>query len=502
MGASVVDTLAPLLANASPGNFLQQRNLRQAQIGLTAAQAAQAQAEAAYHQQATQLGAQQTQEAALKNQMTQQSLNDQKTLMGVYAKHADSDWSDPDTRQTFEQDLIKGGISYPGLANFRNDQLAYQTKLTTSNKDQLDFLDKKNANISSMLDNYGDIPDAQKPQYWAQLYAPALKGLGLQVDPNQPPIGDTLNAINGRFQDRKALLDQQKTRAETAAKTVETAGGVIKNQQAQLELERFRELMANPASLDQLIETSIPADKYPQLHAATFAQAKAQTNIKGVNDVIEKNATIAREQEKTLAVELDPRVAALRKKQEEDRANYQNALQQGDTATAKYFESATDVHQTLAAARSIEHIVDLARGNPIAGNQLELIVPEFTAAMQGIKPRGMQLNENGFSSTWDRVMNEVQSAQPGKSSIGASTLNQIMPYIKTIANGAVQNHNATRETINQVYHKNFPAEPTPYQNTANPNTPTGTARKVGDTVTLKGGKTITIKHVYPDGSFD
>lgn len=466
--SSAVNALIPQLANYNPAGFALRNQELAGQVGLNAAQQQQVQANTGLRQQATQ-------KAALENQLMQQQLRDSQILRSAYAQHADDDWSDPQTEASFENTLVKNAISYPGLSGYRNENLKWRQGLQTLQKEGLANEEQLNQRTTDILQGYKDIPDAQKPQMWTQVTAPALNGLHRgQFDPTNPLVGTALDGVIGIVAHHKALMDEAKTAQETEASKATQAETEAKTQQTQLatQLERaqlahYQTLTQTPQALESYVEQSIPAAKYPELHQAAVNEARQQPDLKGINAVVEKYSQDAREQERTLSVELDPRVAALRQKQEQDRANYQNALTQGDTATAKYFESATDVHQTLAAARSIEHIIDLARGNPIAGNQLELIVPEFTAAMQGIKPRGMQLNEKGFSSTWDRIYNEVKSAKPGESSLGASTLNQIMPYVRTIANGAVQNHNATRATINQVYHKNFPEEPTPYQNTAN-----------------------------------
>lgn len=501
--ASAASAIFPQIANFNPQGFVQGNQLQQQQLGLSAIQAQRL-------QQETALQAQQTQGAALQNQLTRQSIQDSGILRDAYAKHADDDWSDPQTQANFEKEIAKNGISYQGLSGYRDQTIKWRQGLQNLNEGQMKLEDTLNQRTTDILQGYKDVPDAQKPQLWAQVYAPQLNALHRgQFDPTNPLVGSSLDAVIGAVAHHKALLEEQKTAAETAGlgatqkKTeAETQATQLKTQLEQAELDLHKALVSSPQSLDNFVERSIPKAQYPQLHQAAVNEAGMTGNIKDLRGVVEKYSQDAREQEKTIAVETNPQILAAKRKQAELQASYENALRQGDEANKEYYGSAVDFNTTKAASQSIQKVVELAQsGNPLAANQLKALVPEFTNAMMDIKRLGGMQNDKNFTSAFDTAMDTASSIFKGQP-FTPSTLQQIMPYVRTIANNAADKHNATVQTVNQTYKKNYQQEQRPYSDIANPKTPSGTARKVGQQVTLKGGRTITIKHVYPDGTFD
>lgn len=159
----------------------------------------------------------QTQQAQIQNQLAQQGLRDNGILRQAYAQNADADWSDPATSQNFERGLIQKGISYQGLAGYRQEALKWSQGLLGYKEKDLEIEEKLNQRTSDILDNYGNIPDAQKPQIWAQVTAPALNRLHQgQFDPNNPLVGVALDSVVGVTKHHKAMLDDAKTLQETA----------------------------------------------------------------------------------------------------------------------------------------------------------------------------------------------------------------------------------------------------------------------------------------------
>lgn len=506
--ASAAGVLFPQIANYNPQGFVQGNELQQQNIGLTAAQAARQQAEVPLVQQ-------QAQGEALKNQLTQQSIQDSRILRDAYAEHADADWSDPQTQASLEKDLVKNGISYQGLAGYRAQALKWQQDLQGLDENRLKIEDTVNQRTADILQGYKDIPDAQKPQIWAQVTAPALNGLHRgQFDATNPLVGSALDSVIGTVAHHKQLVEDAKNIQETktSAATAAEAGARTESEKQKTELTKREialhdQLVNNPGGLERYVAGSIDPQQFPQEYKAAVNEARMQPDIKGIDAVVSRHSENVSHQVSQKALETDPEILAAKRKQEETLANYRNALEQGDKAKTEYFGSLKDLNETLGNAKTIEQIVQLARsGNPISSEQLQRIVPQFTNAMQGIKARSGYENDKGFTSVRDRAVNMFESAIAGRP-LDASSLDQIMPYVRTIANGATERHNQAVNSIRQGYGQSHPQEPVPYPNTANAGTaqgrPTGApARKIGDKVTLRGGKTVTVTKVYPDGSFD
>ena len=146
-------------------------------------------------------------------------------------------------------------------------------------------------------------------------------------------------------------------------------------------------------------------------------------------------------------------------------ASYQNALQQGDKGAEAYYKSLVEARQTVATSNVIQRVIDLSKDteNPVAMQQLKAMVPEFTNAAQNIKRLSNGQN-TGLSSILDNAVNELTSL--GGKPLSDSTIAAIGPYVKTIANGAVQQHNANVDALAQTpgyAGKRFGKENLPYQ---------------------------------------
>lgn len=133
-------------------------------------------------------------------------------------------------------------------------------------------------------------------------------------------------------------------------------------------------------------------------------------------------------------------------------ANYEHALRQGDTAQAQYYDSLKDLNQSLGTAQTIQKVVDLSKGehNEIAAAQLKALVPEFTNAIQNIKRMAASQGDKGLGSTAAHLESEATSLFSGKP-LSDTLINEITPYIQTIANGATLQHNGNVSAIKKAY---------------------------------------------------
>ena len=144
--------------------------------------------------------------------------------------------------------------------------------------------------------------------------------------------------------------------------------------------------------------------------------------------------------------------------------SYRNALAQGDTATAQYYESLKDLNQSLGTAQTIGKVVQLSQGehNEIAASQLKAMVPEFTNAIQNIKRMAASQGDKGMGSVAAHLESEFTSLTQGKP-LTDTLIKEIQPYVQTIANGATLQHNGNVAALQKAYPgANYKTEPLPY----------------------------------------
>jgi hypothetical protein len=144
--------------------------------------------------------------------------------------------------------------------------------------------------------------------------------------------------------------------------------------------------------------------------------------------------------------------------------SYRNALAQGDTARAQYYDSLKDLNQSLGTAQTIGKVVQLSQGehNEIAASQLKAMVPEFTNAIQNIKRMAASQGDKGMGSVAAHLESEFTSLTQGKP-LTDTLIKEIQPYVQTIANGATLQHNGNVAAIKKAYpNANYKPETLPY----------------------------------------
>ncbi len=313
-------------------------------------------------------------------------------------------------------------------------------------------------------------------------------------DPKQ--IDQFIASIGGGKAATDYALEQQGKQAATEKTTAEAQKLGTENTILQGQQQLYQTLRSNPQTLAAHVAASIDPQKYPQEYQRALNEASSQPDLKGINEAIAKHSALVGEREKAIATETDPGVVRTREAMQQTQAAYTNSLQQGDTARAKYYESLSDAQQSIATSQTIQKVLDLSKsGNAVAGAQLKAMVPEFTNAVQNIRRMAASQGDKGLASTADHLSSEAASLLEGKP-LSDATQAMIAPYVKTIANGAVGQHNANVVSLQKAYPgTKFQQEPAPY-----PALKTG--HMVGDPVNLKSGKRATITAIYPDGSFD
>jgi hypothetical protein len=331
-----------------------------------------------------------------------------------------------------------------------------------------------------------------------------LKHFGLA--PTDLPVSlqdeDHLNSFATRVEAFKgmnsAAQDLAAKRADIAQKGAETGKAGAETDKAKAETTHqnlLNAMLQNPeAGLTAIDKLAAPGSALnvgmkASYSAAQTPEARQAVLEKGLSQLGEKDPELI-----TARVNQAVRTAQGELPVRQAEAGYQNALQQGDKASGDYFSSLKDAKQAVATANTIQQVIDLSKqtGNPVAMQQLKAMVPEFTNAAQQIKRTSGGQNA-GLSSSLDNAINELTSA--GGKPLSDATIAAITPYVKTIANGAVQQHNANVEALSKTYpQKQFAPEPVPYGHVG--------GHFVGESVRLKNGNTVKITKILPNDQFE
>lgn len=400
------------------------------------------------------------------------------------------------------QEMARRGASAPAVqaASKQAFELAQGVqKLTT---DQIENEQKNIGLVKGAVTGYLGNPTPEeygKLYDFTQQHDPRLT-VGLpKPGPGVAPAQQDLAHLTGVTGALEQVLANAKTKQETtgaAATQAETEArtpGVRADAQIkQAQADALTNFSKNPQAVldqvDQIIPPNVAGNADVNRAYKTLVTGSLQRgDIEGAKKALDQ----AGEYVKGIATATNPQVAAAHTKEAVDikrqtapieeaisrsSESYRNALAQGDTASAKYYDSLTDAKKAEATAKTIQTVIDLSRSkNPIAAQQLKAIVPEFTNAMQDIKRMGGAQNNEGMSNAYQKGIGEIKSMTNGVP-LSDDTIKAIAPYIETVANGAVQQHNANVDALKQAYpQKKFDKEPLPYKVAAPP--PVGTVEQ-------------------------
>lgn len=364
------------------------------------------------------------------------------------------------------------------LTKLDTDQLAnYTTRLNTAGNALTGYASLKNPTDEDYAHVYETTqklaPDvaATMPQP-AQGFAPAPAQLG-------HAFGIT-KALETTAAQAKLKAETEAQEATTAAKNLETEKGrLLFNYQRQA-LQGADPLTAGPAALAQspifaghAQELSDAQDAYRKAYQAELAKDPTNAANAG-NEAAQKIADRLREfspgvvkGKATEAAATLTATAPIQQRITQANAAYENALRQGDTASAEYFKSYGEANQSIATSQNIERLLDTVAqsGNKVSAQALRAAVPEYVNAMQGIKRMAAQQGEAGLSTTIDRIIDEGKSAT-GQVQINPTEQAEIRQFVHVVANGAAAQHNATVKALEATPgygNKGFQKIPDPYQ---------------------------------------
>ena len=213
-------------------------------------------------------------------------------------------------------------------------------------------LDKVNASLPDAVNHLRAIGALNNAGITAQV--PTSISDPKQIDQFIASIGGGKAATDYALEQQGKQAATEKTKAE--AQKLGTENTILQGQQ-----QLYQTLRSNPQTLAAHVAASIDPQKYPAEFQRAVNEASLQPDLKGINDAIAKHSALVGEQEKSIATETDPNVIRTREAIAQSQASYQNALQQGDTARAKYYESLSDMQQSLATSRTIQKVLDLSK---------------------------------------------------------------------------------------------------------------------------------------------
>lgn len=270
-----------------------------------------------------QQGAQQELQAnQLKYQQAQEDYQDQQKLRKVY-----TDWLQSGNTKT--DDLLKqaagAGVGPRTLMPLQQQLLEHRTKLATADKLDFENTVSKQAQTTQSLNAVASAPPDQRPVAWQTERANLInKGYAQPGDiPEQYPGDVAFEELrhHNRTSEQELALAKEQREAKSAAATTAgteatTAETVLKTKELQKQLYWLDSL--TPKTLADYVGASIDKTKYPDLYARALndaTNARAMRKPELMQQAIDKYATIASEQEKTIATETDPRVAQARTNQ-------------------------------------------------------------------------------------------------------------------------------------------------------------------------------------------
>lgn len=170
-------------------------------------------------------------------------------------------------------------------------------------------------------------------------------------------------------------------------------------------------------------------------------------------------------------------------------------------AAGQYIKASTDYNTALNAQQEMDEFIKLAK----SGNKVAYAYSPTTGVLtinsaNGVKRVNMAEigSYSGAGSAFDRLSGWFGKQVSGQS-IPDDILNDMQQVHDHLGETAQQKYSNQVQATNATYGSKFKAQNFGQQGSAPPQSG---GFQVGQTVTLKGGKTVKVKAVHPDGSFD
>jgi hypothetical protein len=406
----------PQVANFNPTAFGLENQQRQANLATT-------QQEQQLRQQDIGLRQQQVQEAQVKNQLAQRQLQDMQAIQNAYAQY---DKSSPTADEDLDKNIMRN-TSYAGYAGWKTQNLAWNKAYTEIDKDRIPVTEHHNSQINDVLQTYRDAitkNPAVTIQHWAQITAPALQQLGVNVDPTNPWVGAQLDGQIGLVEHHANTLANLKTVAETTEATqkgqqaaaeatkaeAELPGITAKGEIEQRQAAAMKDL--NPQTLKSWVDAAVPpTGTTAALNARTQALAstaiasgepldKVTALIKDASDQIGRTETALRTEQAKAPTELA--IAAENRRQ-------QQLFQSYTQNNGEIDKLAVPVQQTERSIGDIRTL--MAEGSPQAWANIPAKLLSLTVGGpgSGLRMNNAQLDrELGGAGKWVALQGRLQ----------------------------------------------------------------------------------------------
>jgi len=429
--------------------------------------------EIALRQQQAQQMAAQTADVQAQAQQRQQQIRDQTTVMQVMADPAANarihlgNYSD-----------LEGKVTQPTLDALEQHRSTLANNLLAQTKEQnaiqvdakKQITDALTGKLFTHTDSDGkvdlDAINQGMPSSIAALATP-LKNAGLtgavpQSFSSAEQIKGIIANLGGGIALQNDVLAKQKAQAETAASTATAAktqaeipGAKIASERAQMELELFKQLRANPTAGDNVIDRAI---QDPTIRETTKVMAHAATSYADWEAAINKGLADERSQQSQVAV----------KKSEAGTLEAIAAANATATANAQHRASAIDaLSKSESSVGAVQANVDRLKyllgqaqqnNNSTAALAVKQSMGVFNLALQGTHRASNAVMDQSPGSAWDKLQGLVGGIVEGQP-IPKRVFDEAPGVLDSAVREAQQAHNAMADTNNREWSLNFPKFP-------------------------------------------
>jgi hypothetical protein len=429
---------------------------------------------------------QSVQASTLENQQRQQELDSQKALIKA--------WSDPD--------FLKG---FTGTDAAQASGVGFDPNALTSSLISKGVLPKDAmAMTSQFVDRSAKIATTIKDQAQTGEANAGTRDKGMKILADK--IGGILDMPAAKAGDGLAALKQD------LVQNPQAYAGVPKDDLAHLygaDLEHLP-AMATLIGLDGKI-----ADFHKSKAEATGAEQKVIPPGGGLSPESQQQV------QKDAAVATNPQVqagkVAVAQAEGIARANVEHQIAVGGQAalakvpthlvapaTEGAIKAGTEYAQAKSVSDRLAAMMDAAKNGNVVSYQL---IPEEGALQvttsQGVHRINMaEIQNYGGGSLWQKMQGHIGKALTGES-IPTSVLDDMTEMQKIQSEGARSKYENTLKTINQATGAAFkPVEMETMKAPADQAKNAAPKFTVGQSVTLKSGRTVKVTAVHPDGTFD
>ena len=374
--------------------------------------------EIALRQAQTQQAQQQTQNVQAEAQQKQRELATQNTIQQVM--------QDPEANarmHTGDFSDLEGKIPLDALERVRQAQQTYLGTKLAQTKEQAEIASSALGRVADGIAGLKSLTDESGAPDLDKINA-ALPGLTNQLrqqgtfqqagitgdipqaitDPKQLDQWASMVGAEKAVQDKVIATKQEQAKTEQASaaakfSTAEAAKTATENEIQRAQLAVFQKLQANPALIDQQVDSAITD---PKIRASTKVMAHQGASYKDVQDAINKGLSDEREQAKS--VEVAKQTAAI-----------QDPYRAVQAMRGAFSKSASELAQVQSATDLVDQLVSAAKsGNTAASRNLPALANAALMGFNNIKRQNPALIQDLPGSAIERLEGHLTNIISGK----------------------------------------------------------------------------------------